>query len=87
MKNVLNFFLFIIVVLFFFIIFRHYTANQNFNNISLYKNNFKKIFKKEIVNLPVLRNDTNNVIEYNSGYNEEIKNEKSRSFWQLLKFE
>ena len=87
MKNVLNFFLFIIVVLFFFIIFRHYTSNQNFNNISFYKTNFKEIFKKEIVNLPVLEDDTNNVIEYNTGYNEEIKNEKSRSFWQLLKFE
>ena len=33
-------------------------------------------------NLPILDNDTNNVIEFNSGYN--MDNKKKRSFWNLL---
>ena len=37
------------------------------------------------VNLPILKNDTNNVIEFNSGFNEEINETKPRNFWNLLK--
>ncbi len=38
-------------------------------------------------NLPVLKNDTNNVIEFNDGFSSEINNDKPRSFWNLLKSE
>ena len=37
----------------------------------------------KISNLPILKNDTKNVIEFNNGYSNEI--EKPRSFWNLLK--
>ena len=42
---------------------------------------------KKISDLPILENDTNNVIEFNDGFSDAIKNDKPRSFWNLLKFE
>ena len=39
----------------------------------------------KITNLPILKNDTNNVIQFNDGYSNEMKNDKPRSFWNLLK--
>ena len=41
---------------------------------------------KKSSKLPILKNDTNNVIEFNDGFSNEIKNDKPRSFWNLLKF-
>ena len=38
------------------------------------------------LNLPTLKNDTNSVIEFNDGFSNQIKNDKPRSFWNLLKF-
>ena len=37
-------------------------------------------------NLPVLNNDTDNVIEFNDGISNKIDETKPRSFWNLLKF-
>ena len=84
-KNVLNFFLAIIVILFFFIIFKYYSSNQNIENTDLNRENFEEILKKKTINLPILLSDTNDVVEFNSGFNEEIKNDKPRNFWELLK--
>ena len=49
------------------------------------RKNINQIIKLKNSNLPILNNDTNNVIEFNDGYSNEIKNEKPRSFWNLLK--
>ena len=46
-----------------------------------------EILKNKISNLPILNNDTHNVIEFNDGYSNGIKNKNPRSFWKLLKFE
>ena len=32
-----------------------------------------------------LKNDTNNVIQFNDGFSNKIKDDKPRSFWNLLK--
>lgn len=37
-----------------------------------------------MTNLPILENDTQGTIEYNTGYNSNNKNYK-RSFWELFK--
>ena len=52
----------------------------NFNRL-----NIDEIIKKKISKLPVLNNDTNNVIEFNLSFSDEIKNNEPRSFWNLLK--
>lgn len=40
---------------------------------------------EKTANLTVLPNDTNNVIEYNSGFNLNKKKKEKRSFWKLIK--
>ena len=34
----------------------------------------------------LIENNTNNIIEFNSSFSEEISNNEKRSFWNLLKF-
>ena len=45
-----------------------------------------QIINSKISNLPILKNDTDDVIEFNDGFSSQIKNDKPRSFWNLLKF-
>ena len=40
---------------------------------------------EKINNLPILDNDTNNVIEFNDSFDDEINNNKKRNFWDLFK--
>ena len=61
-----------------------YIFNKNFN---FNRQNINKTLNKKISNLPVLKNDTNNVIEFNDGFNTKNKDDKPRSFWNLLKAE
>ena len=43
--------------------------------------------KNKILDVTILENDTDNVIEFNSSFSDEIKDNKPRSFWNLLKTE
>ena len=49
------------------------------------RSNIDEILKEKIKDLPILINDTNNVIEFNDSFDEEINDNKKRSFWDLLK--
>ena len=83
MLKEIKYFLFIIIIfLFFFFVGKHYFSDQNkkksyrsFNNINdkidLYSND-----------LPVLDNDTKNIIEYVKNTNS--KKKKKYSFWELI---
>ena len=87
MYKVINLFFVIIIFLFFFNIYNYYSSNKNIKNINLNRSNIEAIVKTKISNIPILKNDTNNVIEFNSSFSEEIKNNKKRNFWDLLKME
>ena len=87
MYKVINLFFVIIVFLFFFNIYKYYSSNKNIKNINLNRSNIEEIIKTKISGIPILKNDTNNVIEFNDSFDEEIKNNKKRSFWNLLKSE
>ena len=84
LKNIINFVLLILITIFFFIIFKYYFSNENIKNISLNRDNSENILKKKIYDIPILIDNTNNIIEFNSGFNEEMKNKKPRNFWKLL---
>ena len=75
----------ILVILFFFNIFNYYTSNKNIKNTNLNRSNIEEILAKKMTNIPLLENDTDNVIEFNSSFNQEINNDEKRSFWNLLK--
>jgi len=87
MYKIINLFFLIIIFLFFLNIYKYYSSNKNIKNINLNRSNIEEILKTKISNIPILENDTNNVIEFNSSFFEEIKDNKSRSFWNLLKIE
>tara|TARA_Y100000768_G_scaffold347507_1_gene295812 strand:- start:1197 stop:1460 length:264 start_codon:yes stop_codon:yes gene_type:complete len=87
MTKLTNIFLFSVVIVFFFITFNFYSSKKNIEDKHFNRNNIDEIINKKIKNLPVLKNDTNNVIEFNDGFPGEIRNEKPRSFWNLLKSE
>ena len=87
MKNILNILLIIIITIFFFKTYKFYSSNKNIEAKNYNRNNINEIINKKITNLPILENDTDNIIEFNDGFSNKTKNQKPRSFWNLLKFE
>ena len=85
MNKIVNIFFLIIILIFFLSIYKYYSSNKNINSKEFNRKNIDSIINTKISNLPTLNNDTNNVIIFNDGYTEEIKNDKIRSFWNLLK--
>ena len=85
MKKAINIFLFLFVLIFFSITLKHYSSNKNIAEKDFNRNNIDKILSTKISDLPILLNDTNNVIEFNDGFSIENKSDKPRSFWNLLK--
>ena len=85
MNKITNIFLFIIILIFFLSTYNFYFSNINKDLKEFNRLNIDKIIDNKITNLPILNNDTYNIIEFNDGYSNEIKNDKPRSFWNLLK--
>jgi hypothetical protein len=85
MNKIMNIFLFIIILIFFLSTYNFYSSNINIDAKEFNRLNINKIIETKITNLPILNSDTNNVIEFNDGYSNEIKNNQPRSFWNLLK--
>ena len=85
MYKVFNLLLIIIIVTFFISTYYFYSSSKNIEVKKYNRKNIDKIIDIKISNVPILKNDTNNVILYNDGFNNNIKNEKPRSFWNLLK--
>ena len=61
-----------------------YISNNNRKKINLNRANIYLKIKDNLSNLPLLKNDTDNVIEFNSGYNDR-DNKVKRNFWNLFK--
>ena len=72
--------------IFFFIFFvvNFYLSENNIkrNNKVIYQ--YQNELDKKFNNLPIIKNDTNDIIEYTNEI-EEFKNKKQRKFWDLLK--
>ena len=85
MQKFLSIFLLILIIIFFGSTYKFYSSNKNIKDKEFNRNNIDQILNNKISNLPILKNDTDNVIEFNDGFSNEIKNDKPRSFWNLLK--
>ncbi len=85
MKKIINIFMFFIILFFVFSIFRYYSSSTTINLKNPNRTNIDEILKDKIVNLPILENDTDNVIHFNDKFENEINGEKKRNFWDLLK--
>ena len=82
--KVLNTIMILLIISFIFLIFRYYSSNENLSEKNYNRQNIDEILKEKISDLPVLLNDTNNIIEFNNSIDDNIS-EKKRSFWELLK--
>jgi len=85
MQKIVSIVFIILVIIFFGSTYKYYSSNKNIKNKDFNRNNINQLLNDKISNLPILKNDTDNVIEFNDGFSNEIKNDKPRSFWNLLK--
>ena len=85
MVKLLNIIMFLLTALFIFNIYNYYSSNKNIDIKNYNRENIDQILKEKINDLPILRNDTDDVIEFNNSLENETDNNKKRSFWDLLK--
>ena len=83
LKFFTNFLFFLIVLGFFFKIFEFYNSNVYIDRIIANRGNIEKLILEKNYKIPILKNDTDNVIEFNSGFQNEEKKLK-RKFWDLF---
>ena len=83
-KKILIIIYFAIIIFFLTFIFVIYFSKDNIDKIKNNRLDYYNSIEKKISNLPFLKNDTNNIIQY-SYENLEEKKIKKRYFWNLLK--
>ena len=83
-KEIYKVIYFIIILIFVYLLFAIYFSEKNIKKIKKNRVNIENSFKDYLSNLPILENDTNDVIIYNSSEFLE-KKIKKRKFWELLK--
>ena len=82
-KGILKVTYFLFIVFFLLFVFIAYFSEENKYKIKNNRSNYNENIYKQIPDLPFLKNDTNEVIEYNYDKSEE-KKLKKRYFWKLL---
>ena len=85
MSNLIRFVFAIIVLSFFIFSFNYYVSDTNINIVKNNRENLDSKLLESTSVLPLLPNDTNNVIEFNSGFENLNKQNFKRSFWELFK--
>ena len=75
-----------LLTIFFFIFFviKFYLSENNIKWSNKVMLQYQNILDKKFINLPIIKDDTNDIIEYTSEI-EDFKNKKQRKFWDLLK--
>jgi ABC-type dipeptide/oligopeptide/nickel transport system permease component len=70
------------IFIFFFILIKFYLSDSYEKKLYRSLNNYDEVIKKYSKNLPLLENDTQNVIEYVD--NNTDKSKKKYKFWKLI---
>ena len=83
-KNFISVLIFLFIFLFIFFIVSTYISDKNKKKINSNRKNIYSKIEDSFVTLPLLKNNTNDVIEFNSGYENENK-KIQRNFWNLFK--
>ena len=85
MNKIISFVVVIVVLSFFGFSFNYYISDKNINTVKNNRENLESKILESTSALPLLPNDTNNVIEFNSGFENSNKQNFKRSFWELFK--
>ena len=83
-KNIFSVLIFLFIFLCIFFIVSTYISDDHKKKINLNRNNIYLKIEDILPSLPFLKNDTKNVIIFNSGY-ENDNNKTKRNFWNLFK--
>ena len=75
---------FLLILFFIFFVSYYYFSDTNIDKIYKNRINLSLNLSKIAGELPLLNNDTNNIIEYQNS-DESMEKIKKRSFWNLLK--
>ena len=75
-----------LLTIFFFIFFviKFYLSENNIKWSNKVILQYQNTLDKKFISLPIIKDDTNDIIEYTSEI-EDFKNKKQRKFWDLLK--
>tara|TARA_B100001245_G_C22798391_1_gene384890 strand:+ start:480 stop:740 length:261 start_codon:yes stop_codon:yes gene_type:complete len=76
-----------LISIFLFLIFviKYYFTNQTSNILKITNIDYQLKLKKKILNLPYLKSDTENIIDFDNTVNNLDNEKKKRKFWDLLK--
>lgn len=85
MRNIITLILLIFIIFFIYFTITKYLSDSNIKMINSNRFNIKENIADKITNLDILKNDTDNIIEFNSGFNVKDENKKKRNFWELFK--
>ena len=84
-KDLKNIFFLILITIFIFLSTRFYFSNTNKEIISKIRSNYTSNIIENNDDIPILKNDTENFIEYSSELDEFKSNIIKRKFYELLK--
>jgi len=75
---------FLTIFFFIFFVIKFYLSENNIKWSNKVILQYQNILNKKFINLPIVKDDTKDIIEYTSEI-EDFKNKKKRKFWDLLK--
>lgn len=84
-NNIFRFLILLIILSFFIFSFNYYVSDTNMDTVKNNRENLESKILESSSALPLLPNDTNDVIEFNSGFENSNKQNFKRSFWELFK--
>jgi len=82
-KKITNIFFLISFFIFIFLVTKYYFSEQNLIFTNKSRSLYSLTLNKYANNLPLLKNDTNNIIIYINDL-EEFKNKRKKRFWEKL---
>ena len=82
-KKILNISFLIFIFTFIFLIAKYYLSEKNIIFTNKSRSSYSVRINEDINNLPVLKNDTKNIIFYNDDL-EKFKNKRKKRFWEKL---
>ena len=82
-KKIINIFFLISFITFIFLVTKYYFSEQNIILINKSRSSYSVMLRKYEINLPLLKNDTNNIIIYIDDL-EEFKNKRKKRIWENL---
>ena len=83
-KNFFSVLIFLLTFFFIFFTISFYISDTNKKKINSNRKNMYSKINDSLSSLPFLKNDTHDVIEFNSGYDND-NNKIKRNFWNLFK--